>query len=79
KFEIIVNVETATVESLTPTEINDTPYKGDKIDNESFLGQFKGMNLKKDIKVEKNDAVSEATISSKSCVRAVEEVRKALG
>lgn len=79
KFEIIVNVETATVESLTPTEINDTPYKGDKIDNESFLGQFEGMNLKKDIKVEKNDAVSEATISSKSCVRAVEEVRKALG
>ena len=37
------------------------------------------MDLKNDITVEKNDAVSGATFSSKSAVRAVEEVRKALG
>ena len=41
--------------------------------------KFIGQDLKKDVEVEKNDAVTEATFSSKSTVRAVEEVRKALG
>lgn len=78
-FEVLVQKDNATIVSLTPTEINDTPYKGDKIANEDFLVQFKGLDLKKDISVERNDAVSEATYSVRSSVRAVEEVRKALG
>lgn len=78
-FEIIVDSETQRIVSLTPTEVNDTPYQGDKIENKDFLVQFEGLSLKKSVKVEKNDAVSEATFSSKSTVRAVEEVRKALG
>lgn len=79
KFDIVVNTEEQVIVSLTPSEVNDTPYQGDKIENKDFLVQFEGLSLKKDVKVEKNDAVSEATFSSKSTVRAVEEVRKALG
>lgn len=78
-FEIIVNTNDATIVSVTPTEVNDTPHQGDKIEDPAFLDQFKGLSLKDNVKVEKNDAVAEATFSSKSTVRAVEEVRKALG
>lgn len=77
KFDITVKDDK--IVSVVPTEINDTEYVGDKIDNPVFLDQFAGMDLKNDITVEKNDAVSGATFSSKSAVRAVEEVRKALG
>lgn len=77
KFDITVKDDK--IVTVVPTEINDTPYQGDKIDNPAFLDQFIGQDLKKDVEVEKNDAVTEATFSSKSTVRAVEEVRKALG
>lgn len=78
-FDIVVDTQKQTIVSITPVTINDTPHRGDKIDNEAFLKQFENKDLKNDVTIEKNDAVSEATISSKSCVRAVEEVRKALG
>ena len=77
KFDITVKDDK--IVTVVPTEINHTPYQGDKIDNPAFLDQFIGQDLKKDVEVEKNDAVTEATFSSKSTVRAVEEVRKALG
>ena len=77
KFDITVKDDK--IVSVVPTEINDTEYQGDKIDNPAFLDQFIGQDLKKDVEVEKNDVVTEATFSSKSTVRAVEEVRKALG
>lgn len=78
-FEIKVNMKDKTIAYVKPTEINDTKYQGDKIDNPAFLDQFKGLKLNDNVKVEKNDAVAEATFSSKSAVRAVEEVRHALG
>lgn len=74
-----ITVKDDIIVSVVPTKINDTEYQGDKIDNPIFLDQFIGQDLKNDVEVEKNDAVSEATYSSKSTVRAVEEVRKALG
>ena len=78
-FDVVVDSQTQTIKAFTPTKVNDTPYQGDKIENEAFLVQFVGLDLKSDVKVEKNDAVSEATFSSKSAVRAVEAVRQALG
>lgn len=78
-FDITVNTKDNTIVSVVPTEINDTPHQGDKIDNPEFLDQFVGLDISKDVKVEKNDAVTEATFSSKSTVRAVEAVRQALG
>lgn len=79
KFDIVINTKDNTIVSLTPTEVVDTEYVGDKILNEDFLAQFKGQKLSDNIEVEVNDAVTGATFSSKSTVRAVEEVRKALG
>ncbi|MEG2506185.1 MAG: RnfABCDGE type electron transport complex subunit D [Longicatena sp.] len=78
-FEIVVNTKDKTITSVVPTVVNDTPHHGDRIENKAFLNQFKGLDLTKDVKVEINDAVSGATFSSKSTLRAVEEVRKALG
>lgn len=77
KFDITVQDDK--IVSVVPTEVNDTPHQGDKIENPAFLDQFVGQDLSKAVEVEKNDAVSEATFSSRSTVRAVEEVRKALG
>ena len=77
KFDITVKDDK--IVTVVPTEINDTPHQGDKIDNPAFLDQFIGQDLKQEVEVEKNDAVTEATFSSKSTVRAVAEVRKALG
>ena len=79
KFDIVVNTKDHTIVSVTPTEVVDTEYVGDKILNEAFLSQFKEQKLSDNIEVEVNDAVTGATFSSKSTVRAVEEVRKALG
>ncbi len=77
KFDITVKDDK--IVSVVPTEVNDTEYVGDKIENPAFLDQFAGLDLKNDVTVERNDAVTGATFSSKSTVRAVEEVRKALG
>lgn len=77
EFDIVVKENN--IVSVTPTKINDTEYVGDRIKAEAFLKQFIGADLTKDITVEINDAVSGATFSSKSAVRAVEEVRSTLG
>lgn len=78
-FSIVVDDQSKGIVSITPTKVVDTPHQGDKIENKQFLNQFKDQSLQKDVKVEKNDAVSEATTSAQSVLRAVEEVRKALG
>lgn len=78
-FEVIVNTNEKKMISLKPTKIKDTQHVGDAIDNESFLAQFKDVDLSKDLSVEINDAVTGATFSSKSALRAVQEVRIALG
>lgn len=78
-FVIKVNMKDKTIASIKPTVINDTKHQGDKIDNPAFLDQFKGLRLDENVKVEKNDAVARATFSSESALRAVEEVRHALG
>ena len=77
EFDIVVKDNK--IVSVTPTTIHDTEYVGDRIKAEEFLKQFKDADLSKDVTVEINDAVSGATFSSKSAVRAVEEVRSALG
>ena len=78
-FEIIVNTENKTIVSVKPTTIVDTEYVGDKILDEGFLAQFNGLDLSADVSVERNDAVTGATYSARSTVRAVQEVRSALG
>lgn len=78
-FDILVNEKDATIVSVVPTKVVDTEYVGDKIMDTAFLDQFKNKKLSDKVEVEVNDAVTGATFSSKSTVRAVEEVRKDLG
>lgn len=78
-FEIKVNMATKTIVSVTPSTIKDTEYIGDKIKSPKFLKQFEGMDLKSEVSIEVNDAVTGATYSVKSVVRAIAEVRTALG
>lgn len=78
-FTIVVDMNKKTIVSVVPIEVRDTEYIGDMIENEAFLTQFQGLDLTKDISIEVNDAVTGATFSSKSTVRAVEAVRVALG
>lgn len=76
-FEIVVKDEK--VVSFKVSEFVDTPYRGDVILSEEFIDLFLNKDLKDNIKIEKIDVVSEATFSTRSSVRALEEVRKALG
>lgn len=78
-FEVKVDLKEKKIVSVKPTKINDTEKQGDKIDNPTFLDQFVGKKLDTDVTVEKNDVVTQATISARSALRAVTEVRKALG
>lgn len=78
-FEIVVNTATKTVKSVKVVKMSDTEYIGDKIESPNFLKQYEGLDLKTDLNIEVNDAVSGATYSVKSSVRAVAEVKKALG
>lgn len=78
-FEIIVDKANHTLVSVTPTKINDTEYVGDRILESGFLNQFTNVDLSNNVEVEINDAVTGATFSSKSTLRAVEAVRQALG
>ncbi|HSR03197.1 MAG TPA: RnfABCDGE type electron transport complex subunit D [Proteiniclasticum sp.] len=69
QIEVKINKDTNTVESVVVLEVNDTPGLGDKIDDPGFLDQFKGITFEdQDASV---DAVSGATISSTSVVKAV--------
>lgn len=78
-FEIIVNTSDLTIKSVKVTKMSDTEYIGDKVENPKFLSQFEGLSLSSEFEIEVNDAVTGATYSTKSVVRAVLEVRKALG
>lgn len=79
EFEIIVNTADQSIVSITPTAVKDTQYIGDKILESDFLDQFKGIKLSEEFEMEINDAVTGATVSSKSALRAIVEVRKTLG
>lgn len=78
-FEITIASDNKTIVSLKPTVIKDTEYIGDKIAKTSYLSQFEGKDISTLMEVEKNDAVSGATYSVKSSMRALLEVKKALG
>lgn len=78
-FEITIEADGKTIKSVTPTVIKDTEYIGDKIKNKKYLNQFIGKDISTLNEVEKNDAVSGATFSVKSSMRALLEVKKTLG
>lgn len=78
-FEIVIDADGKTIVSVNPTVIKDTEYIGDKIKNEKYLNQFVGKDISTLNEVEKNDVVSGATFSVKSSMRALLEVKKALG
>ena len=78
-YEIIVNHSDNTVKSVRVTKMSDTEYIGDKVESPKFLSQFEGLSLANEFEIEVNDAVTGATYTSKSVVRAVLEVRNALG
>lgn len=78
-YEIIVNRSDNTVKSVRVTKMSDTEYIGDKVESPKFLSQFEGLSLDSEFEIEVNDAVTGATYTSKSVVRAVLEVRNALG
>lgn len=69
QIEVKINKDTNTVESVAVLEVNDTPGLGDRIDDPSFLDQFKGITY--DDQTASVDAVSGATISSTSVTKAV--------
>ena len=74
-FSVVVNNETGAVENVTVAEFNDTQHMGDKIINDTFLGQFKGL----DSSNFEIDAESSATVTSESAVKAVQLVLESLG
>lgn len=73
-FKVTLNGSNEVVK-VEAVEINDTPTIGDKINDEAFFAQFAGVNSA-DFTV---DAVSGATYSSKSAVRAVLAAMEAHG
>lgn len=79
QFEITIAADNKTIVSVNVTAMNDTEYFGDKILNAKYLDQFKGKDISTLNEVEKNDVVSGATFSVKSSMRALLEVKKALG
>ncbi len=78
-FEIKVDTATNKVVYLKATKIGDTEYLGDKLLNAKYTVQFEGLDLQSEFEVSVNDAITGATYSAKSSVRALLEVRKALG
>ena len=77
-FTIVV-ANDETIVSVEATHIVDTEYVGDKVKDETFLAQFAGQSLKENVEVEVTDAVTGATFSSKSVVRAIQAVRNDFG
>ena len=68
-FDVKINMDTKTVDSVVVKEANDTPQLGTRIEEESFLERFKGISA-----TDENasvDALSGATISSISAIKAV--------
>lgn len=73
-FTVVVD-ETGAIQSIEVTEFNDTAYIGDKIINDTFLGQFKGLTST-DFEV---DVEAGATVTSKSAIKAIQLVLESLG
>ena len=73
-FKVTLN-DSNEVVKVEAVEVNDTPTIGDKINDDAFFAQFAGVNAA-DFTV---DAVSGATYSSKSAVRAVLAAMEAHG
>lgn len=68
-LKVTLNKATKTVDSVTVVQANDTPELGSRIEEESFLEQFKGIAF--DDKEASIDAISGATVSSTSVAKAV--------
>jgi len=66
KVEVSINKSSLKVESVTIVEIKDTNNIGTKVDHPTFLNQFNGVDETGSV-----DAVSGATVTSLSIVRAV--------
>lgn len=78
-FDITIDADGKTIKDFKATVVKDTEYIGDKIAKESYTKQFIGKDISTLMEVEKNDAVSGATYSVKSSMRALLEVKKILG
>ncbi|NLB21412.1 MAG: FMN-binding protein, partial [Clostridium sp.] len=68
-IEVKINMDDKTVESVTVIEANDTPQLGTRIEEESFLENFKGISA--DDESASVDTISGATISTISVTKAV--------
>lgn len=66
KIEVSVNKTNLTVVNVRAVEINDSPNIGTRVDHPTFLNQFNGVATTGSV-----DAVSGATVTSLSVVRAV--------
>ena len=66
KVEVSINVSDLKVISVKMIEVNDTPNIGTKVNHPTFLNQFNGTDVSGSV-----DAVSGATVTSLSVVRAV--------
>lgn len=75
EFEITVNNDTDEIVGMKNTKNQDTPGIGTEIAEASYMDQFVGKVINADFEV---DALTGATLSSKSAVRAVYEVQLAL-
>lgn len=69
KIEVSIDKASGAVAKVAIVEVNDTPGLGDRIDAASFLDQFEGISF--DDQEAGVDAVSGATVSSLSAIRAV--------
>ncbi len=69
KFTIVIDKAAATIQSVEVTVFNDTEGVGDKIEQPTFLNQFKGLSIS-DASITA-ETVTGATVSSRSAIAAV--------
>lgn len=74
-FNVTVDMASRTIVSVEYVKFSDTEYVGDTTKDSRFLSQFEGMSIDSDDSGV--DAVSNATITSKSVMSAVQTVIKA--
>lgn len=73
---IEINVKDNIISAIQVLEAVDSTYIGDQIANESYLSQFVGLDLSQTYEC---DAISGATISSRSVMAAIAQVQNELG
>lgn len=78
-FDIVIEADGKTIKSVIASTVADTEYVGDKVNLEKYKSQFVGKDISTLNEVAKSDVVSGATYSVKSSMRAILEVKKALG